>query len=55
MDKDRTRRVASMTPLMPIQMTVTAPKVIRNFQLPPNSAMWSERRSPNVSFLSNCF
>src|SRR6516164_6635607 len=32
----------------------TAPNVMRNFQLPPNSAMWSESRSPNVSFRSNC-
>ena len=27
---------------------------MRNFQLPPNSAMRSESRSPKVSFRSNC-
>src|SRR5438477_2977642 len=45
--------VANTTPLITIQMNSTAPKLIRNFQLPPNSATWSESRSPNVSFLSN--
>src|SRR5437763_498699 len=39
----------------PIHTKITAPNVIRNFQLPPNSAMRSERRSPKVSFFSNCF
>src|SRR5436309_3410298 len=39
----------------PIHTKITAPNVMRNFQLPPNSAMRSERRSPKVSFFSNCF
>src|SRR5213075_921017 len=39
---------------MAIQTTRTAPNEMRNFQLPPNSAMWSESRSPKVSSLSNC-
>jgi hypothetical protein len=43
-----------MTPLMTIQTTRTLKNVIRNFQLPPNSAMRSDSRSPKVSFLSNC-
>src|SRR5437868_11325581 len=47
--------VASKTILAPIHTKMTAPKLIRNFQLPPNSAMRSERRSPKVSFFSNCF
>src|SRR5213075_1377625 len=38
----------------PTHTKITAPNVMRNFQLPPNSAMRSERRSPKVSFFSNC-
>src|SRR4051812_9308576 len=42
--------VASNTTFAAIHTMITAPNVMRNFQLPPNSAMRSESRSPNVSF-----
>jgi hypothetical protein len=36
-------RVASMIPLMMIQTTRTLPKVMMNLQLPPNSAILSDK------------